>query len=102
MDIYKEKGTFKPAVLEMFSSFAKLPEMSEIIKHEKKFIQFGINKVFMKEEVKDVLEYKLNRIKYIQRIQNNYRRWTIQRKIMKQLWSIKIIQCHIKGLRYRR
>jgi myosin-5 len=101
LNIYKEKG-FKPAVLEMFNFFSKIPEMKEIMKNEKRFIQFGINKVFMKEEVKDVLEYKLNRIKFIQRIQNNFRRWKVQRKVLKMLKSIKKIQSHYKGLKYRR
>jgi myosin heavy subunit len=101
-NIYKEKGNFKPAVLEMFNFFSKIPEMKELMKNEKKFIQFGVNKVFMKEEVKDVLEYKLNRIRFIQKIQNNFRRWRVQKKVLKMLKAIKKIQSHYKGLKYRR
>ena len=81
--IYEEKGNFKDAVLEMFSFFSKIPEMKILLQDEKKYIQFGVTKVFMREEIKDILEYKLNRIKFIQRIQNNFRRWKVQKRIMK-------------------
>lgn len=100
--IYEEKGNFKDAVFEMFQYFAKIPEMKSLLENEKKYIQFGVTKVFMKEEVKDILEYKLNRIKFIQRIQNNYRRWKVQRKIMKIIKVIRKIQAVCKGMRFRR
>lgn len=98
--ILEEKGNFQSASLEMFSFFSKIPEMKD--KSDKKYIQFGTNKVFMREEVKDVLEYKLNRIKFIQRIQNNFRRWKVQKKIMKIIKAMRLILAFIKGYRYRK
>ncbi len=99
--IYEQKGNFKEPVLEMFQYFEKIPEMKSLLQKDKKLIQFGVTKVFMKEEVKDVLEYKLNRIKFIQRIQNNFRRWKVQKRIMRIIKSIRKIQAVCKGMKYR-
>jgi len=101
LKIYEEKGNFKEPSLQMWEFFAKIPEMKSLLDGNKKHIQFGITKVFMKEEVKDILEYKLNKIKFIQRIQNNFRRWRIQRKIMKILKAIRKIQAVYKGKLFR-
>jgi len=86
----------------MFQFFSKIPEINNLLENEKKYIQFGVTKVFMKEEVKDILEFKLNRVKFIQRIQNNFRRWKVQRRIMKIIKSIRIIQAFCKGMRSRK
>ncbi len=104
LKIYEEKGTFKEACFEMFQFFSKIPEMKTLLESQmsKKIIQFGVTKVFMKEEVKDILEYKLNRIKFIQRIQNNFRRWKVQKRIMKIIKAVRKIQAVCKGMRFRR
>ena len=97
LKIYEEKNDFKDAVTEMCKYFHGLEDMKKYFEPGKKMIQFGYTKVFMKEEVKNILEYKLNKIKYIQIIQNNYRRFLIQKIVKKKLKSIKKIQALYRG-----
>lgn len=99
--IYEEKKNFTEAAFNMWENLAEIPEIKSLLNVNKKYIQFGKTKVFMKEEIKDILESKLNNIKYINRIQNNFRRWRIEKKVMKIIKAIRKIQAVYIGKLFR-
>ncbi len=61
--IFEEKNDFREAVLEMCKYFSTIEEMKNLFNLDKKLIQIGFSKTFMKDEVKNILEFKLNKIK---------------------------------------
>ena len=71
--------------------------MKTIMKGKKKMIQVGKNIVFMKEEIKTILDYKLNRIRYIYLIQSVFRAVKVRRKVRKYLNNVKKIQAVFRG-----
>lgn len=95
--LYEEKNDFSEAVAEMCKYFETVEDMKELFDSNKKLIQTGLTKVFMKEEVKNILEFKLNKIKYIQIMQNNIRRFLIQKVVRKKLKAVRKIQALYRG-----
>jgi len=65
----------------MFNVFLGIEDMKAFFVGNKKLIQIGLTKIFMKEEVKNILEFKLNRVKFQQLLQNNIRRWLVYKKV---------------------
>jgi myosin heavy subunit len=94
--LYEEKNDFRDAVVEMCSYFSSIEDMKSFFIGNKK-IQIGLTKTFMKEDVKNILEFKLNKIKYIQIVQNNFRRYKVQKFVKKKLKAIKKIQALYRG-----
>jgi myosin heavy subunit len=97
MKIYEEKNNFAEPAKLMFDFFSNLEDMKEFFNPNKKLIQSGYTKIFMKEEVKNVLEFKLNKIKYIQIMQNNVRGFNVRKIVKKKLKSIRKIQALFRG-----
>jgi myosin-7 len=89
---YYDKKEYHEPVYEMLKCLSQLPDLKAVLDPGKKLIQVGSSKVFMKEEVKTLLEYKLNRIRYIFKLQATWRAFTIRRRIMKLLKGYKKIQ----------
>lgn len=96
LKIYEERNDFREAVIEMCSYFGVVEDMKSFFLGNRK-IQIGLTKTFMKEDVKDILEFKLNKIKYIQILQNNFRRYLIQKFVKKKFRAIKKIQALHRG-----
>ncbi len=91
---------------EMFVLFKGINELKAFFKENNKLIQIGSNKIFMKEEVKNVLEFKLNKMRFIQMIQNNVRRYLVYKDIkeilQKRLRSRIQISKMFRGFRLRK
>lgn len=97
LKLYETTKDYRDPLLQMVNIFSQLDDLRELFISERKLIQFGLNKVFMKEEVKDMLEYKLNRIKYIFRIQTHFRRWKVYKHVRIIKRAIRLIQAHYRG-----
>ncbi len=93
----KLNNNFTEAVKNMLKILCDLEEMKTIMKGKKKMIQVGKNIVFMKEEIKTILDYKLNRIRYIYLIQSVFRAVKVRRKVRKYLNNVKKIQAVFRG-----
>lgn len=98
---YEVNKNFKDATYEMLNILSSNIDIKQLLISEKKLIQVGSTKVFMKEEVKNILESKLNRIKYVYKIQAQFRAWKVYRKIRRYLKSIKKIQARWRGIETR-
>ena len=94
-------SNFQEGTYEMLKILEGNVDIRSYLDAQKKLIQVGTTKVFMKEEVKNILESKLNRIKYIYRIQSKFRAWKVYKKIRKYLYSIKKIQSRWRGMETR-
>jgi len=94
---FESKNCFREAVIEMCSFFKGVEDMRHLFKPERRLIQIGLTKTFMKEEVKNVLDFKLNKIRYIQILQNNFRRFLVQKTVKKKLKAISKIQALYRG-----
>lgn len=88
---------YREAILEMLKLLEENPDIKPYFDKDKKLIQFGQTKIFMKEEVKNILESKLSRIKYIVRIQLKFLGWRVYKKVWKYLNSVKKIQARFRG-----
>ena len=93
----KLNNNFTEAVKNMLKILCDLDEMKTIMKGKKKMIQVGKNIVFMKEEIKTILDYKLNRIRYVYLIQSVFRAVKVRRKVRKYLNNVKKIQAVFRG-----
>lgn len=94
--LYEEKNDFREAVVEMCAYFSGVEDMKAYF-HGSRKIQIGYTKTFMKEDVKNILEFKLNKIKYIQILQNNIRRYNVQKVVKRKLKAIRKIQALYRG-----
>ena len=97
-----EEYNFKELTIEMCKYFSEFCDNKKYFYLENKFMEFGVSKIFMKEEVKDYLELKLNIINFIQKIQKNIRRWLILKRIRKLYKSILKNQAVFKGFQFRK
>jgi len=97
----KNPGEYKKAVFQMITLLSDIPDAKKLLDSKLKLLQVGISKVFMKEEVKDCLESKLNRMKYINRLQSKFRGWRVYRKYAKFFKGLKKVQAHWKGITMR-
>ncbi len=95
------KELFREALLTMLKLLSQNPDIRTYLESEKKLIQIGLTKVFMKEEVKHILESKLSRIRYVVRIQSTFRGLKIKRSVRKYLKSVKKIQALWRGIETR-
>lgn len=93
----KNCKNFSEAVTKMLKLLGEIPEMKEALHQKKKTLQVGHNKVFMKEEVKAILDYKKNRIKYIYLLQSTFRGMKIRKKVRRILNAARKIQAVYKG-----
>ena len=94
-------NNYSIAIEEMFNLFKKENELCNMFSN-KKYIQIGYNKVFMKEEVKIILEYKLNKIKFTNKILALYRGYLKRKEIKLYKKSVNLINAHIKGINARK
>ena len=92
----KQINNFTLAVDEMLKIFMDLKEMKEICSGKKKMIQIGKNIVFMKDEVKNILDFRLNRIKYIYLIQSTFRAMKVRKYVRKKRNAAIKIQSYFK------
>ena len=92
----KEINNYTVAVEKMLKSLMNLKEMKDVCSGKKKMIQVGKNIVFMKEEVKTILDYKLNRIKYIYLIQSTFRGMKARKFFRKHRNAAMKIQSYFK------
>lgn len=86
---------------EVVQYFVKALSVDEDIKkllNSKKSFQIGNNKVYMKEDVRNALEYKLNRLSHINKINAYYKGYKVRKNVWKYLNSIKKVQSHIRKL----
>ena len=97
IDVKNQGGDFKITVSKMMDIFMNLDEMKKVCQGEKKKIQIGKTKVFMKEEIKTILDYKLNKIKYIYFIQSVFRAMKVRKKVKKIINAITKIQNTFRG-----
>lgn len=91
------KNLFKEALMIMLKLLGQNPDINQYLENEKKLLQVGTTKVFMKEEVKNILESKLSRIKYVVLIQSVFRGLKIKRQVRKYLKLVRTIQAHWRG-----
>lgn len=88
----------------MFKYLLNHTEFKETFDEKKKIIQIGLSKIFMKDEVKSFLEFKLNQavMKFIVKIQAFGRRILGVKKMKKKRFSTKKLQKNVRGflLRY--
>ena len=90
----------------MFNHFKDIDGLKDFLKDKNKVIQIGLTKIFMKEEVKNVLEFKINRVKYFQLLQNNIRRYlayikvraTLRKRLISRIKIAKVF----RGFRLRK
>jgi len=94
--IYEEKSDFREAVVEMCTYFAGVEDMKAYF-HGNRKIQIGLTKTFMKEDVKNILEFKLNKIKYIQILQNNFRSYQVRKFVKRKIKAIRKMQALYRG-----
>ena len=88
----KNLRDYNEAVAKMLDLILNIPKMIETMKGKKKQIQVGHNKVFMKEEIKSILDYEKNRIKYINLLQSFFRGIKIRKKVNKTLNGMRLIR----------
>ena len=86
----------------MLKILSDIDDLKNILDSSKKLIQIGVTKIFMKEEVKNALEYKLNRIKFILRLQNSFRMYKMKKKLLMTKYSIKTVSKFYRGHVYRK
>ena len=92
----KKINNYTEAIDKMLKVFMNLKEMKDVCSGKKKMIQVGKNIVFMKEEVKAVLDYRLNRIKYIYLIQSTFRGMKARKFFRKHKNAAMKIQSYFK------
>lgn len=83
----------------MFKFLTNHSEFKDTFDDKKKMIQIGLSKIFMKDEVKNFLEFKLNQavMKYIVKIQTTSRKCLGLKKMKKKRkFSLKL-QKNIRG-----
>ena len=87
----------------MIKLIANLPDFKNSFNNNKKAIQVGLNKIFMKDEVKIFLESKLNQtyMQYIVKIQSFVKRMIKRKKIKKLRQNVIMIKKFVKGLLIR-
>lgn len=98
---YEQSKEYKDGCIALMKLLEDSKEIKEIFNPELKLIQIGYSKVFMKEEVKNLLESKLSRIRYINLIQAKFRQLLVYRKVWKTLRSIRKIQAYWRGILFR-
>ena len=78
----------------MIKLIANLPDFKNSFNNNKRAIQVGLNKIFMKDEVKIFLESKLNQtyMQYIVKIQSFVKRMIKRKKIKKFVKGLLIRQ----------
>ena len=85
----------------MFHILGSRNELKHHFDKDKKFIQIGKTKIFMKDEVKHALEAILSRIRYINKIQATERARIVRKRVWKMLYSIRRIQARWRGIEAR-
>lgn len=87
----------------MIKLIANLPDFKNSFNNNKRAIQVGLNKIFMKDEVKIFLESKLNQtyMQYIVKIQSFVKRMIKRKKIKKLRQNVIMIKKFVKGLLIR-
>ena len=83
----------------MFKYLINHNEFKETFDEKKKIIQIGLSKIFMKDEVKSFLEFKLNQavMKFIVKIQAFGRQILGVKKMKKKRNSTKKLQKNVRG-----
>ncbi len=83
----------------MFKYLSNHLEFKETFDEKKKIIQIGLSKIFMKDEVKSFLEFKLNQavMKFIVKIQAFGRQILGVKKMKKKRNSTKKLQKNVRG-----
>jgi myosin heavy subunit len=89
-------------VEKMIKIIGTIPEIKEYFSAEKKLIQIGLTKIFMKEEVKLALENKLNKLKYIEKIQSTWKKYLIKKWIKKLKIIHHYVSSYIKAKKIKR
>ena len=92
----KKINNYTEVIDKMLKVFMNLKEMKDICSGKKKMLQVGKNIVFMKEEVKAILDYRLNRIKYIYLIQSTFRGMKARKFFRKHRNAAMKIQSYFK------
>ena len=100
IDIKKNGEKYSDISLVMIKQIASSQEYKVSFNNNTKLIQVGLNKIFMKDEVKLFLECKLNQtfLQYIVTIQSQFRKFRQKKKIKKLKEKAIEIQKVIKGL----
>lgn len=102
----KDLENYRKFCNDMMKILCNIPELKSYILNSPPLIQIGQSKVFMKEEAKSALEYKLNRIKYIIRNQSHFRKYLVLKKFIKlknsQILFSKIYRGHVLRKNFRR
>ena len=83
---------YTDAVTKMLKLLSEIPEVAQALNQKKKALQVGHTKVFMKEEIKTILDFKKNRIKYIYLLQSFFRAIKIRKKIQRMRKGAQKIQ----------
>ena len=88
----------------MIKFIANSQEFKNSFNSNAKLIQVGLNKIFMKDEIKIYLECKLNQtfMQYIVKIQSHGRRKKQVKKLSKMRIKSLIIQVRIKGFLFKK
>lgn len=88
----------------MIKYIANIPEFKNSFNNNKKLIQVGINKIFMKDEVKIFLECKLNQtyMQYIIKIQSYVRRQKQTNQLKKVRLNVSKIKKKVKWFLLRK
>jgi myosin heavy subunit len=104
IDIGKKGEKFSDISMEMIKFIANSPEFKTSFNNSTKLIQVGLNKIFMKDEVKIYLECKLNQtyIQYIVKIQSYVRRQKQKIRIKKMREIVKKIKKVVQGFLLRK
>jgi myosin heavy subunit len=100
INIKKAGEKYSDISLVMIKQIANTQEYKVSFNNNSKLIQVGLNKIFMKDEVKLFLECKLNQtfLQYIVTIQSQFRKFRQKKKIKKLKEKAIEIQKVIKGL----
>jgi myosin heavy subunit len=98
----KDLESYRKFCNDMMKILSDIPELKSFIKSSPPLIQIGQTKVFMKEEAKNALEYKLNRIKYIVRIQSHFRKFLVIKNLRKIKKSQILISKVYRGRVFRK
>ena len=90
-----QKDGYKKLIVKMIEIFIKEKELKKYLS-DTFYFQIGYSKIFMKEEVRNALEYKLNKLKYVNFISSFFKGFLVRRKIRKIIKSTNLIQKYLK------
>ncbi len=101
LKLLDQNKNYTEAAQEMLKLLAANPDIRPFLDPKEKLLQMGTTKVFMKDEVKNMLESKLGRIKYVVKLQSTFRGMKIRKRVWKYLRAVKKVQAVWRGCNVR-